>query len=112
VVKFNSSAPEGLIDRKVPGRAALGEEHRRALAGMIKTGPTPAVHGVVRWRIVDLCQWLFEEFRISVSKQTLSRHCELWAIASCRAARAITLKQKGRSRIIRKFPPCAYARSC
>ena len=23
----------------------------------------PAVHGVVRWRIVDLCQWIFEEFR-------------------------------------------------
>jgi hypothetical protein len=22
----------------------------------------------VRWRIVDLCQWLFEEFRISVSE--------------------------------------------
>jgi transposase len=74
VVKFNASGPEGLIDRKAPGRAALlSEEHRKALAGMIESGPTPAVHGVVRWRIVDLCQWLFEEFRISVSKQTLSR---------------------------------------
>jgi hypothetical protein len=31
------------------------------------------VHGIVRWRLVDLCQWLFEEFRISLSKQTLSR---------------------------------------
>jgi len=57
VVKFNASGPEGLIDRTAPGRAALlSEEHRRALAGMIESGPTPAVHGVVRWRIVDLCQ--------------------------------------------------------
>jgi hypothetical protein len=40
---------------------------------MIESGPTPAVHGVVRWRLVDLCYWLFEKFRISVSKRTLSR---------------------------------------
>jgi arginine repressor len=28
---------------------------------------------VVRWRIVDLIQWLFDEYGVSVSKQTLSR---------------------------------------
>ena len=38
-----------------------------------RAGPIPAVHGVVRWRLIDLCQWLFEEFRVAVSKQTLSR---------------------------------------
>ena len=40
---------------------------------MIDSGPIPAVHGVVRWRIIDLCQWLWEEFEVSVSKQTLGR---------------------------------------
>ena len=74
VVKFNASGPQGLIDRKAPGRAPrLSDEHRKALAAMIESGPIPAVHGVVRWRIVDLCYWLFEEFRVSVSKPTLSR---------------------------------------
>ena len=29
--------------------------------------------GVVRWRLADLAQWVFAEFGISVSKQTLSR---------------------------------------
>ena len=38
---------------------------------MIESGPIPAVHGVVRWRLADLMQWLWEEYRIS--KQTLSR---------------------------------------
>src|SRR5262245_25048932 len=33
----------------------------------------PAVHGVVRWRLIDLAQWIFEEFRITIAKQTLSR---------------------------------------
>ena len=74
VVKFNARGPEGLVDRKAPGRSPrLNEEHRKALAAMIESGPIPPIHGVVRWRIVDLCYWIFEKFRISVSKQTLSR---------------------------------------
>jgi endogenous inhibitor of DNA gyrase (YacG/DUF329 family) len=28
---------------------------------------------VVRWRLIDLAQWIFEEFRITIAKQTLSR---------------------------------------
>jgi transposase len=36
-------------------------------------GPTPYLDGVVRWRLCDLAQWLWEEFRVSVSEQTLSR---------------------------------------
>jgi hypothetical protein len=27
----------------------------------------------VRWRLIDLSQWIYEEFRITVAKQTLSR---------------------------------------
>jgi transposase len=74
VVKFNADGPDGLIDRKIPGRPSkLEETHRDALRRIIESGPIPAVHGVVRWRLIDLCQWLFEEFRVVVSKQTLSR---------------------------------------
>jgi transposase len=74
VVKFNAHGPEGLIDRKAPGqKPRLNAEHRAALAAMIESGPIPAVHGVVRWRVVDLCQWVWEEFRVVVAKQTLSR---------------------------------------
>ena len=36
-------------------------------------GPVPASHGVVRWRLCDLGQWLWEEFRVAVSPQTLGR---------------------------------------
>jgi transposase len=74
VLKFNAHGPGGLIDRKAPGQPSrLDDTHRSALAAMLENGPIPAVHGVVRWRIIDLCQWLWEEFRISVSKQTLGR---------------------------------------
>jgi transposase len=74
VVKFNTHGPDGLIDRKAPGQASrLNDTHRAALAKAIEEGPIPAIHGVVRWRLIDLCQWVFEEFRVTVSIQTLSR---------------------------------------
>jgi len=74
VVKFNAEGPDGLIDRKQPGQPSrLNDTHRAALAAIVESGPIPAIHDVVRWRIVDLCQWLFEEFRVVVAKQTLSR---------------------------------------
>ena len=40
---------------------------------VVDAGPIPAIHGVVRWRLIDLIQWIWEEFRITISKQTLSR---------------------------------------
>ncbi|HEY6520289.1 MAG TPA: IS630 family transposase [Roseiarcus sp.] len=74
VMKFNAYGPEGLIDRKPPGQPSrLNGAHRAALAAILESGPIPAVHGVVRWQIVDLCQWMFEEFRVVVARQTLSR---------------------------------------
>lgn len=74
VVKFNAFGPDGLIDKKAPGQPPLlNADHRAALAAIIESGPNPAVHGLVRWRIVDLCQWTFEELGVSVSPQTMSR---------------------------------------
>jgi transposase len=74
VLRFNSDGPEGLINRKAPGQPSkLNDVQRTALIRMIENGPIPAAHGVVRWRLVDLCHWIWEEFRISVAKQTLSR---------------------------------------
>src|SRR5580765_356594 len=74
VMRFNADGPAGLLDRKAPGQPALlNLAHRRALATMIETGPIPAVHGVVRWRLVDLAQWIWEEFQITLSETTLGR---------------------------------------
>ena len=74
VLKFNAHGAAGLIDRKAPGpERRLQAEHRVALASMIEAGPIPAAHSVVRWRLIDLCRWLWEEFRVSIAKATLSR---------------------------------------
>ena len=74
VVKFNAHGPESLIDRKPPGQPPrLTDAHRAALMARLDEDPIPSVHGVVRWRLIDLIAWVWEEFRITISKQTLSR---------------------------------------
>jgi transposase len=73
-VRFNAQGPEGLIDGKAPGKACkLSAQHRDALVALVESGPIPAVHGVVRWRLKDLVQWIWDEFWIAVSETTLSR---------------------------------------
>src|SRR3954469_22165978 len=74
VVRFNARGPEGLIDGKAPGNTCkLNDSQRQALANIVESGPMPAIHGVVRWRLKDLAMWIWEEFRISLSETTLSR---------------------------------------
>lgn len=74
VIKFNNQGPAGLIDRKAPGQPPrLTDADRAVLIKAIEDGPIPAIHGVVRWRLIDLCQWMWEEHRVVIAKPTLSR---------------------------------------
>ena len=74
VLAFNAGGPAGLIDGKAPGNPCkLNDAQRQALARIIESGPIPAIHGVVRWRLRDLAWWVFEEFRISLDETTVSR---------------------------------------
>lgn len=74
VLKFNAHGPAGLIDRKSSGaRPLLTEAHRAALAAVVESGPVASVHGVVRWWLIDLCQWVWDKFGVSIAKPTMSR---------------------------------------
>src|SRR5262245_36865942 len=65
VLRFNARGPDALVNGKSPGQPSkLNDVQRQAIAQMIERGPIPALHGVVRWRLIDLAQWIFEEFRI------------------------------------------------
>ena len=75
VLRFNARGSDGLIDGKSPGQPSrLNDAQRQAIGLMIENGPISAVHGVVRWRLVDLAQWIFEEFRITIAKPGTARH--------------------------------------
>ena len=112
VLKFNAHGPDGLIDRKAPGqRPRLNDEHRAALAAVMESGPIPAVHGVVRWRIVDLCQWIFEEFRVAVSQQTLGRVLRKMGYRKLSARPRHHAQATGAIEEFKKVSPRAWKRS-
>ena len=46
----------------------------QALAERVDRGPIPAVDAVVRWRLKDLRQWVFEEFGVTLDEDTLGRY--------------------------------------
>ena len=55
VIRFNARGPDGLLDGKAPGpRSRLNDVQRQALVDVVESGPIPAIHGVVRWRLIDL----------------------------------------------------------
>jgi transposase len=112
VMKFNADGPDGLIDRKSPGQPSrLNDTHRAALAAMIESGPIPAIHGVVRWRVVDLCQWVFEEFRVIVAKQTLSRELRAMGYRKLSARPRHHAQAEGAIEEYKKTSPRAWMRS-
>jgi putative transposase len=100
VLHFNERGPDGLLNGKSPGQPSkLNDVQRQAIARMIESGPISAVHGVVRWRLI-VAQWMFEEFRITIAKQTLSR--ELRAMGYKLSARPRHYAQAARRRSCRR----------
>ena len=74
VVRFNTRGPDGLINGKAPGRRPkLTDAQREALVAIVESGPIPEIHGVVRWRLIDLAQWLYKEFTVSLDETTVGR---------------------------------------
>ncbi len=74
VIRFNDQGPDGLVNIPAPGvPPKLDATHRAFLARIVEEGPTPAIHGVVRWRACDLIMRLHEEFGLSVSDDTIYR---------------------------------------
>ena len=106
VMRFNAQGAAGLLDGKSPGQPArITDVQRLAIVRRVASGPIPAIHGVVRWRLIDLAQWIYEEFRITVAKQTLSR--ELRAMGYRKALGTTPPscnKPREPSRILKKLP--------
>jgi len=112
VLAFNAEGPAGLVDRKAPGnRPILTDTQRHDLMRIVESGPTPAVHGVVRWRLIDLAQWVFDEFRVSISKQTLSRELRAMGFRKLSARPRHHAQNTDALEAFKKSSPSAWRRS-
>lgn len=112
VLAFNADGPPSLIDGKAPGNPPLlNADQRRALITIVEAGPMPAIHGVVRWRLLDLVQWVFEEFGLSVSKQTLSRELRRLGFRKLSARSRHHAQDAAAMAAFKKTSPPAWTRS-
>src|SRR3954463_12403165 len=112
VLRFNAHGPEGLADRQAPGHPGkLNTVQRQALAAMVESGPMPAIHGVVRWRLKDLAMWVWEEFRVSVSETTLSRILRALGYRKLSARPRHHAQAAGAVDAFKKRSPSAWMRS-
>ena len=112
VLRFNAHGPEGLADRQAPGHPGkLNTAQREALAAMVESGPMPAIHGVVRWRLKDLAMWVWEEFRVSVSETTLSRILRALGYRKLSARPRHHAQAAGAVDAFKKRSPSAWTRS-
>jgi transposase len=74
VHRYNAEGLPGLYDRKRLGaRPKLTAEQRAALAAMVEEGPDPEVHGVVRWRRVDLRDELQRQFGVELHERSVGK---------------------------------------
>ena len=112
VLRFNAQGPAGLINGKAPGRRAiLNQTQRAALQAIVEQGPIAALHGVVCWRLVDLIQWLWEEFRLTISQQTLSRELRALGYRKLSARPRHHAKSEAAVSAFKKTSPPAWRRS-
>lgn len=74
VHRFNQHGPEGLKDTWSKGNPPrLSVKQQVDLAHLVETGPDRAVHGVVRWRRVDLQRLIAERFGVVYHERTVGK---------------------------------------
>jgi transposase len=109
VHRFNERGPEGLKDdlaRPRPRRLTAAQEAE--LAAIVETGPDRAVHGVVRWRRVDLRALVATRFGVEYHERTTGKLLKTLGFSHV-SARPRHPKQDGE--VIQAFKKTSRARS-
>jgi len=74
VHRYNAEGLAGLRDRTAPGaKPKLTAAQKAELARLVEAGPDRAVHGVVRWRRVDLRDELKRRFGVELHERSVGR---------------------------------------
>src|SRR5260221_3769150 len=74
VHRYNAAGLAGLRNLKSPGPGSkLTARQQAELAALVEAGPNPAVHGVVRWRRVDLRDELQRRFGVTLHERSVGK---------------------------------------
>ena len=73
VIRFNDEGPDGLADRPRPGGVSrLSDAQLIELKDIVETGPDLEMHGVARWRRIDLAKVIEDRFGVIYSERGIS----------------------------------------
>ena len=103
---FQCQGCQWSFEGKAPVAPSILDNHQRqASRQTVEEGPIPAIHGVVRWRLIDLARSIFEEF-VLISKQTLSRELRRMGFRELLGTTAPSRARRGsRTGIKKKISP-------
>ena len=74
VHRYNHEGISGLSDARRSGRPpGLSTEHMQDLKDLVLAGPDLAIHGVTRWRCLDLCAALADRYGVVVHERTVGK---------------------------------------
>jgi transposase len=74
VIRYNEAGVDGLRDRPRSGRRPrLNAVQLAELARLVEQGPDIEVHGVVRWRCIDLQAEIKARFGVDISERHVGR---------------------------------------
>ncbi len=72
--RYNEEGLDGLANRRAPGRKPLLDMAQKAeFAALVRAGPDPDKHGVVRWRRVDLQREIERRFGVKMHERTVGK---------------------------------------
>ena len=77
----------------------------------MEDGPQPWRDGVVRWRLIDLVQWLWDEFEGSVSETTVGRELRALGFRKLSARPRHYAQDPEAGEAFKKVSPSAWRRS-
>jgi transposase len=72
VHRYNAFGLDGLVDRKAPGAAPrLSPSQMQEVAELVRRGPDASVHGVVRWRRIDLSRLIEDRYGVMLAERSV-----------------------------------------
>lgn len=74
VHRYNEAGIDGLVSRKPPGAVPkLTVAQMAELRELVIAGPDPKIHGVIRWRCLDLREEVARRFSVTVPERTIGK---------------------------------------
>ena len=106
VHRFNAAGPDGLVDRKAPGRQRrLDPGNSCELARRLESGPESAQDGVVRWRLADLCALVERRFGVRYQERGMGKLVRALGFSRISARpQHPQIRSRSASRVQKKLP--------